>query len=63
MRGSLVGFFNVGLTLYAARRRDLGIKVETDKPEDLKKALLNNGYSISVAEKIIDCYVSQLEDF
>ena len=63
MRSSLVGFFNVGLTLYESRRRGLGIKVETNKPEDLKKALLNNGYSTSVAEKIIDCYVSQLEDF
>jgi hypothetical protein len=40
-----------------------GLKVETDKPEDLRKALLNSGYSISMAEKIIVWYVSQLEDF
>ncbi len=64
MHSRLVGFFNVGLTLYASPGEEIwGLKVETDKPEDLRKALLNNGYSTSVAEKIIDCYVSKLEDF
>jgi hypothetical protein len=42
---------------------ELGPKVETDKPENLKKELLKNGYSSGAAEKIVEHYTIQDEDF
>jgi hypothetical protein len=39
------------------------IKVKENKPEELKKNLLDKGYSSSVAEKIVAMYASPLEDF
>jgi hypothetical protein len=37
--------------------------VETDKSEDLKKALLNSGISSDVAEKIIAQYIKKVESY
>jgi hypothetical protein len=59
---NLVWVVYVWLTLYATRRRKFGVKVETDKPEDLKKALLNSGIS-SDAEKINAHYTREVESF
>jgi len=41
----------------------LGIKVETDNPNDLRKALLNSGFSSDVAEKIVTHYTKEVESF
>ena len=38
-----------------------GLKVATDKAEDLKKALLNSGYSIDAAKKIVAHYTKEAE--
>jgi hypothetical protein len=35
--------------------------METDKPEDLKKVLLNSGIPIDVAEKIVAHYTKDFE--
>jgi hypothetical protein len=53
--------FQFWLTLYATYRKDFAIKVETDKAEDLKQTLLNSGYSIDVAEKIVAHYFKETE--
>lgn len=37
------------------------LKVETDEPEDLKKALLNSGYSRIIAEKIVTHHTKEPE--
>ncbi len=39
----------------------LVIKVETDRAADLKKALLNSGYSSYAAEKIVAHYTKEAE--
>jgi hypothetical protein len=39
----------------------LRLKVETDKPEDLLKALLTSGISSDVAEKIVAHYTKESE--
>ena len=39
----------------------LGYKVETEKPEDLRKALLNSGISSDIAEKIVAHYTKEAE--
>jgi hypothetical protein len=35
--------------------------MEADEPEDLKKALLNSGYSSIIAEKIVTHYTKESE--
>jgi hypothetical protein len=37
------------------------LKMEADEPEDLKKALLNSGYSSIIAEKIVTHYTKESE--
>jgi hypothetical protein len=49
------------LTLYSTRIRFFRIKLETDSPKNLKKALLNSGLSRSVAEKIVAHYTKKSE--
>ncbi len=49
------------LTLYFASRRFFGVKLETDIPENLKKALLKNGLSSDVADRIVKHYIKELD--
>ena len=44
------------LTLYFAQWRFFGVNLETDIPENLKKALLKNGLSSDIADKIVEHY-------